>query len=219
MSATRLLLVDDDPLVRSGLRLLLGGSPEVVIVGEAGDGDGVVAAVRATRPDVVLMDLRMHRVDGVRATRLVRALPDPPHVLVLTTFDTDEEVLGALRAGAAGYLLKDTPPEELLRAVRAVTAGDAVLSPAVTRTVIGRIRERRAPSADRTRRLAGLPDGERRVARAVARGLSNAEIAAELHLSPATVKAYVSRALTALDLTNRVQLALLVAEADDDAGA
>ncbi|GAA1842109.1 response regulator transcription factor [Pseudonocardia ailaonensis] len=208
---TRVLLVDDDPLVRSGLRVLLGGSPEIEIVGEAEDGDEVVAAVARLRPAVVLMDLRMRRTGGVRATELVRALPAPPAVLVLTTFDTDEDVLGALHAGAAGYLLKDTPPEDLLRAVRTVAAGDAILSPAVTRTVLAQLGDRARPEV--AAQLERLSAGELRVARAVARGLSNAEIAAELHLSPATVKAYVSRALTALDLTNRVQLALLVVEA------
>lgn len=212
----RVLLVDDDALVRTGLRYMLGGSPEVEVVGEAADGDEVPAAVAGTRPDVVLMDLRMPRIDGVRATESLRARPDPPAVVVLTTFATDTEVVGALRAGAAGYLLKDTPPGELVSALRTVGEGGTILAPSVTRQVVDLVRL--AGDHDRSARaaadLARLAESERTVARAVARGLSNAEIAAELHFSPATVKAYVSRSLAKLDLDNRVQLALLVVDAE-----
>ena len=212
----RVLLVDDDALVRAGLRYMLGATADVEVVGEAADGDEVPDAVRATRPDVILMDLRMARVDGVRATELVRAAADAPQVVVLTTFDTDEEVLGALRAGAAGYLLKDTPPEDLVHAVRTVATGEGVLSPSVTRQVITLLGTAEDRSAQRRAadQLTRLSDSERAVARAVATGKSNTEIAAALHFSPATVKAYISRALTKLELSNRVQLALIVFDAD-----
>ncbi|MFI7518626.1 response regulator [Micromonospora globbae] len=216
----RVLIVDDDPLVRAGLSMILGGVPDVRVVGEAADGGEVPAAVEAGRPDVVLMDIRMPRTDGLAATEALRALPDPPEVLVLTTFHADEQVLRALRAGAAGFLLKDTPPAEIVRAVRRVAAGEATLSPAVTRTLIAHVTGS-APAAagpdprrERALRLlAGLSEREREVAVALGQGRTNAEIAAELHMSVATVKAYVSRLLTRLDLNNRVQVALLVHDA------
>ncbi|WP_328850502.1 response regulator transcription factor [Micromonospora globbae] len=216
----RVLIVDDDPLVRAGLSMILGGVPDVRVVGEAADGGEVPAAVEAGRPDVVLMDIRMPRTDGLAATEALRALPDPPEVLVLTTFHADEQVLRALRAGAAGFLLKDTPPAEIVRAVRRVAAGEATLSPAVTRTLIAHVTGA-APAAagpdprrERALRLlAGLSEREREVAVALGQGRTNAEIAAELHMSVATVKAYVSRLLTRLDLNNRVQVALLVHDA------
>jgi len=212
----RVLLVDDDPLVRSGLRMLLAGADRLAVVGEAADGDEVLAAVDRHRPDVVLMDIRMARVDGIAATRLLRAQPRPAEVVVLTTFDADEQVVGALRAGAAGFLLKDSPPEEIVRAVELVHAGDGMLSPSVTRRLIalaagdGPEAER---GADARGRLAALTDREREVALAVGRGAANAEIAAELHMSVATVKAHVSRLLTKLEVANRVQIALLVQDA------
>jgi len=212
----RILLVDDDPLVRSGLKLMLGGAKGIEVVGEVEDGRGVLAAVDSFHPDVVLMDIRMPQVDGIAATRLLRGQPDPPAVLVLTTFHADELVLGALRAGAAGFLLKDTPPTELVRAIEAVHAGDSVLSPTVTRTLVELV----AGDADAAlrheqarERLATLSEREHDVALAVGRGLANAEIAAELYMSVATVKAYVSRLLTKLEVQNRVQIALLVQEA------
>ena len=212
----RILLVDDDALVRSGLKLLLAGAPDLEVVGEADDGRGVLAAVDAHRPDVVLMDLRMPQLDGIAATRLLRAQPRPPAVLVLTTFDADELVLGALRAGAAGFLLKDTPPAEIVRAIHSVHAGDGSLSPTVARRLIALVAGD-AGQADRQEdaraRLAGLSGREREVALAVGEGRSNAEIAAALHMSVATVKAHVSRLLAKLGLENRVQIALLVQEA------
>ncbi|MDX3728075.1 response regulator [Streptomyces caniscabiei] len=215
MTAIRLLLVDDDPLVRTGLSLMLGGADDIEIVGEGADGDEVQALVDRTRPDVVLMDIRMPIVDGLAATELLRARPDAPEVVVLTTFHADDQVLRALRAGAAGFVLKDTSPAEIVEAVRRVAAGEPVLSPAVTRQLMAHA----AGSAPDTRRgtarsrVAALNDREREVAVAVGRGASNAEIAAALFMSVATVKAHVSRILAKLDLNNRVQIALLTYDA------
>ncbi|MDH6213377.1 response regulator transcription factor [Streptomyces pseudovenezuelae] len=212
MTAIRLLLVDDDPLVRAGLSLMLGGADDIEVVGEAADGSEVEALVDRTRPDVVLMDIRMPTVDGLTATERLRTRKDAPQVIVLTTFHGDEQVLRALRAGAAGFVLKDTPPKEIVEAVRRVAAGDPVLSPAVTR----RLMEHAVGNAADTRRararerISVLNDREREVAVAVGRGLSNAEIAAQLFMSVATVKTHVSRILAKLDLNNRVQVALLV---------
>ncbi|ROO85136.1 LuxR family two component transcriptional regulator [Actinocorallia herbida] len=211
------LLVDDDPMVRAGLRLMLGGAPDVAVVAEAADGAEVPALVASHRPDVVLMDIRMPGVDGLTATRAVRARPDAPEVLVLTTFHADAHVLGALRAGAAGFLLKDTRPDDLITAIRAVHAGDPVLSPAVMRGLIHQVTgtpERRDRAAAARARLGLLADREREVAHAVGRGLSNTEISRELHIAVSTVKTHVSQILTRLDLVNRVQIALLVADAD-----
>ncbi|WP_329107836.1 response regulator transcription factor [Micromonospora sp. NBC_01699] len=227
----RVLLVDDDALVRAGLSMILGGADDLRVVGEVADGAEVAAAVAAYAPDVVLMDIRMPRVDGLAATEALRQAPAPPEVLVLTTFDADEHVLRALRAGASGFLLKDTPPAEIVRAVRRVAAGEATLSPAVTRRLIayatgpGPVAEgARTAGGGRSgadgrrdralRQLAGLSEREREVALALGRGCSNAEISAELYMSVATVKAYVSRLLAKLDLNNRVQVALLVHDAE-----
>ncbi|MEU8272421.1 response regulator transcription factor [Sphaerisporangium sp. NPDC049002] len=212
----RVLLVDDDAIVRAGLRLMLGGAPDIEVVAEAADGAEVPERVAAYAPDLVLMDIRMPGVDGLAATRALRAQPGAPEVLVLTTFHTDAHVLRALRAGAAGFLLKDTPPQDIVSAIRTVAAGDPVLSPAVTRRLIAQVagdsgQDDRAAAA--RARLALLAEREREVARAVGRGSSNAEIARELHLALPTVKAHVSRILTRLDLNNRVQIALLVHDA------
>ncbi|HLV05348.1 response regulator transcription factor [uncultured Georgenia sp.] len=206
----RILLVDDDPLVRSGLRLLLSSDPGIAVVGEAGDGDEVVEAVQRHHPDVVLMDLRMPRMDGIAATRAVRALPDPPQVIALTTWDVDDAVLRSLDAGAEGFLLKTASPAEIIGAVRAVRAGDAVLSPRSTRQLLDHYRR----SEDRSARekaagaLAELTERERAVAAAVGHGLSNAEIAARLYVSAATVKAHLAAVQTKLGLRNRVQVAV-----------
>ncbi len=220
VSPVRVLIVDDDALVRAGLSMILGGLPDVTVVGEAADGSEVPAAVAAYSPDVVLMDIRMPRVDGLTATEALRAQPQPPEVLVLTTFDADEQVLRALRAGAAGFLLKDTPPAEIVHAVRRVAAGEATLSPTVTRTLIAHVTAvAPGPTGSDLRReralrqLTGLSERERQVAVALGQGRTNAEIAGELYMSVATVKAYVSRLLTRLDLNNRVQVALLVHDA------
>jgi DNA-binding NarL/FixJ family response regulator len=216
MSPIRVMLVDDDPLVRSGLRMLFGGTEAIEVVAEADDGDKVLAAVDRHRPDVVLMDIRMPGLDGVSAAALLTAQPSAPAVLMLTTFDADELVLRALRAGAAGFLLKDTPPAEIVRAIELVHAGDSMLSPAVTRRLIDLVAgevEEGTPRADADRLIDDLSPRELEVARAVGRGLSNADISAELHLSVATVKAHVSRLLEKLGADNRVQIALLIRDA------
>ncbi|MFE2941885.1 response regulator [Streptomyces sp. NPDC059255] len=224
----RLIIVDDDPLVRAGLTFMLGGAEDIEIVGEGADGTEVAALVERTAPDVVLMDIRMPVMDGLTATETLRRIPGAPEVLVLTTFHADEQVVRALRAGAAGFVLKDTPPTEIVTAVRRVAAGDPVLSPAVTRQLMTHVAGpgggagpgaehsatgRRASAA---RRLAALGEREREVALAIGQGRSNAEIAAGLYMSVPTVKAHVSRILAKLDLNNRVQIALLVHDADPD---
>jgi DNA-binding NarL/FixJ family response regulator len=220
MSApVRVLVVDDDPLVRAGLAMILDTTPDITLVGEAADGTEVAGAVDAHRPDVVLMDIRMPRLDGLTATELLRARRDPPEVVVLTTFQADEYVLRALRAGASGFLLKDTPAADILRAIQRVAVGEPILSPSVTRQLIAHVgttgidaRRRQARNA-----LAALSDREREVATAVGRGSSNAQISAELFMSVATVKAHVSSILTKLGLNNRTQIALLVHDASPDA--
>ena len=212
----RVLLVDDDALVRSGLRMMLAGAPGIEVVAEADDGRGVLPEVDRHRPDVVLMDIRMPQVDGITATRLLRAEPSPPAVIVLTTFGADELVLRALQGGAAGFLLKDTPPADIVRAIQLVHAGDGMLSPAVTRQLIALVAGDGEAGARRERareRLASLSAREHEVALTVGRGLTNADIAAELYMSVATVKAHVSRLLSKLDVENRVQIALLVQDA------
>jgi DNA-binding NarL/FixJ family response regulator len=212
----RVLLVDDDPLVRAGLAMIIATATDMQVVGEAGDGEEAIDSVRTHRPDVVLMDIRMPNLDGIRATAQVRTLPQPPEVLVLTTIAADAYVLDALRAGASGFLLKDTPPAEIVAAVRQVADGVPSLSPSVARTVIGHVaREGGAERQAAARATLGeLSDREREVAVQVGRGLSNAEIGTALFVSEATVKAHVSRLLTKLDLNNRVQIAMLVHDAD-----
>jgi DNA-binding NarL/FixJ family response regulator len=211
----RVMLVEDDALVRAGLRMILSSSEEIDVVGEAADGADAVATAQAHRPDVVLMDIRMPGMDGIAATAALRRLPTPPHVIVLTTFQADEHVMSALRAGADGFLLKDTAPAEIVHAVRLVAAGEAMLSPSVTRTLLSHLgndgmTDRRRFAAQR---LTLLTDREREVASAVGSGASNAEVAASLFMSEATVKAHVSRLLTKLAVTNRVQIAILVHDA------
>jgi len=214
----RVLLVDDDALVRAGLSMMLNGAGDLVIVGEAGDGDQVPAAVARHRPDVVLMDLRMPRVDGITATRRLRGASSsgasrPPEVIVLTTFDADENVLGALRAGASGFLLKDSPPAQIADAIRRVAAGDPILSPAVTRRLMRRAVVQEDARERARRQLAGLSPREREVVRAIAEGQTNAEIAASLLMSVPTVKAHVTHILTKAGLANRTQIALLAHDA------
>ncbi|TWP33948.1 response regulator [Leekyejoonella antrihumi] len=210
----RLMLVDDDPLVRAGLAMMLDGTDGIGVVAQVGDGADVPAAVDQHHPDIVLMDLRMPRVDGIRATARLRARPEPPEVVVLTTFDSDDNVLRALRAGASGFLVKDAPPAQIVEAIRRVAAGDPMLSPQVMRRLMDRAVTTSAAVQDARAALDRLSPREREVATDVGRGHSNTEIAAALFMSTATVKAHISRILAKLDLTNRTQVALLVHEAD-----
>ncbi|HZR48902.1 MAG TPA: response regulator transcription factor [Streptosporangiaceae bacterium] len=209
------LLVDDDPLVRAGLRTILSAADDIAVTAEAGDGAAAVSAVAGHRPDVVLMDIRMPGVDGIDATGQITALPTPPKVIVLTTFHLDEYVFGALLAGASGFLLKDAPPADIIRAVRLVAGGEAMLSPAVTRTLIERFGAN--PAAARRAKAEAAMDAltgrEREVAVQVAQGQSNADIATLLYMSEATVKAHVSRMLTKLGVANRVQIAIMARDA------
>jgi DNA-binding NarL/FixJ family response regulator len=212
----KVLLVDDDALVRAGLRIILSSAEDLEVVGEVGDGARAVAAVREHRPDVVLMDIRMPQMDGITATAALRRLDPPPQVIVLTTFQADEQVLSALRAGASGFLVKDTPPAQIINAVRVVASGDAIISPSVTRTLLSHFGDSQASDRRRAaaQRLAALTEREREVATAIGAGASNAEVAASLFMSEATVKAHVSRLFTKLDVTNRVQIAIVVHDAD-----
>lgn len=212
-SDVRVLVVDDDPLVREALAMMLDGLEGIRVVGCVGDGADVPEALSRCATDVVLMDLRMPGVDGATATARLRERPGAPEVLVLTTFDADTEVLGALRAGAVGYLLKDTPPQRIGEAVRQAAVGESVLSPSIARRLIDRAVEHSAPTEHARAQLERLTTREREVVTALARGGTNAEVAAALHLSEATVKAYVSRILATLDLTNRTQVALLAHDA------
>ncbi len=211
----KVLLVDDDALVRAGLRMILSSAEDLEVVGEADDGARAVAAVREHRPDVVLMDIRMPEMDGITATAALRALDDPPQVIVLTTFHADEQVMAALRAGAGGFLLKDTPPAEIVAAVRLVASGEAMLSPSVTRTLLSHLGDPEASERRRIarERLATLTEREREVAVAVGSGASNAEVASSLFMSEATVKAHVSRLFTKLDVASRVHIAIVVHDA------
>jgi len=209
----RVLVVDDDALVRGALTMMLDGANGIVVVAEAADGDEVPAAVDAHFPQLVLMDLRMPRVDGIVATRRIRARINPPEVIVLTTFDTDENVLHALRAGASGFLLKDTPPARIVDAVRRVAAGDPILSPTITRRLMDRAATQAGAHQQARTALAKLSPREYDVMLAVAQGKANAEIAAELFMSVATVKAHISHILTKLELGNRTQVALLAHDA------
>ncbi|WP_332641941.1 response regulator transcription factor [Aeromicrobium sp.] len=213
--STRVLLTDDDPLVRAGLSLILGGSPDITIVGEAVNGAEAVKIVRAGGVDLVLMDIRMPIMDGITATSALLELPDAPKVIVLTTFDADEYVVRALAAGAHGFLLKDTPPADIVAAIGKVVGGEPMLSPTITAQLIRQVTE--AAPDERSDEALALADSltarEREVAVAVGRGSSNAEIAADLHMSIATVKAHISHIFTKLDVTNRVQVAICMHDA------
>ncbi|MFD9406454.1 response regulator [Streptomyces sp. NPDC059989] len=213
----RVLLADDDPLVRMGLRLMFGSVDDITIVAEAADGEQAVALAREHAPDVVLLDIRMPVLDGLAATPVLLALPKSPAIVILTTFNPDEYVVRALRAGAAGFLLKDTPPTEIAAAVRRVAAGEPVLSPAVTQQLIARVAAPAEPATDSRAaaraRLERLAAREYDVALAVGEGRTNAEIAARLYMSVPTVKAHVSSILAKLNVTNRVQVALIVHDA------
>jgi DNA-binding NarL/FixJ family response regulator len=209
----RLVIVDDDPMVRTGLRLILGGEPDLAIVGEAGDGREALRVIDELGPDVVLMDIRMPVQDGLVTTERLLARPDPPRILVLTTFDADDMVLRALRLGAAGFLLKDTPPAKMIEAVRTVVNGEPVLSPSVTRQLIAAATRQDLPRTQAQRELDRLTEREREVAVEVARGRSNAEIAQQLYMSVATVKANITRIFTKLGTDNRVHVAMKVRDA------
>ena len=210
----RVLVADDQTLVRAGFRVLVESAPDLEVVGEAGDGVEAVELARRELPDVVLMDIRMPRMDGLEATRRILALDraEGVRVLVLTTFDLDEYVYEALRAGASGFLLKDTPPADLLAAIRVVAAGDALLAPSVTRRLIAEFVRRPEPNAVTPAALDALTDREREVLALVARGLSNAEIAELLVVSGATAKTHVSRVLAKLGARDRAQLVMLAYE-------
>ncbi len=203
---TSVLIVDDQALLRASFRLLVDNEPDLTVVGEAGTGAEAVRVAAELRPDVVLMDIRMPEMDGIAATRLL----DGPKVLVLTTFDLDEYVFGALRAGAAGFLLKDTPPAELLAAVRVVAAGESLLSPSVTRQLIAEFVRRPSPPA--VRGLEVLTEREKEVLLLVASGLSNAEIMAALHVSTGTVKTHIGNLLAKLHARDRAQLVIAAYE-------
>jgi DNA-binding NarL/FixJ family response regulator len=206
------LLADDQPLLRRGFRMILEAEPDLTVTAEAGDGAEAVDLTRRHAPDVVLMDIRMPGTDGIEATRRITAAHPDVRVLVLTTFDLDEYAFGALRAGASGFLLKDVRPAELVAAIRTVAAGDAVVSPRVTRRLLEEYAQVLPPSENQYPQLAALTDREREVLVEVARGLSNAEIAASLYVSEATVKSHVGRILSKLALRDRVQVVVLAYE-------
>ncbi|MFG1645676.1 response regulator [Amycolatopsis sp. NPDC049252] len=213
--SVRVLLVDDDPLVRTGLSMILASTPDLEVVAEAGDGDEAVQQVARHDPDVVLMDIRMRRMNGLAATAAVLAQPRPPKVLILTTFDLDEYVFEALAAGASGFLLKEGSPQEIIEGVRVVARGEAMLSPRTTKQLIGQFVAARV-SPRRARARAGLEllsDRERQIVTAVAQGKPNADIAGELFLSEATVKTHITRTFAKLDVSNRVQLTIFAYEA------
>nr|WP_202889914.1 response regulator transcription factor [Actinopolymorpha rutila] len=208
-------MVDDQPLLRTGFRMILESEPDIVVVGEAGDGQKAVAEARALQPDVVLMDIRMPRMDGVEATRLITGTErgGTVRVLVLTTFDLDEYVVDALRAGASGFLLKDVPPEDLADAIRIVARGEAVVAPTVTRRLLDRFATvLPSTNTESAQELAHLTEREREVLRLMSRGMSNAEIAGELYVSETTVKTHVGNVLAKLGLRDRVQAVVFAYE-------
>jgi DNA-binding NarL/FixJ family response regulator len=210
----RVVIADDQALVRSGFAVIVGSAEDLEVVGEAGDGAAAVEVVRDTVPDIVLMDIRMPELDGIEATRRIKADPATAdvRVLILTTFDLDEYVYDALRAGASGFLLKDTLPDDLLAGIRVVAGGEALLSPRITRRLIEEFAQRPEPSAASRAPVEGLTERELEVLALVAKGLSNAEIATELIMSPATAKTHVSRLLTKLDARDRTQLVMIAYE-------
>jgi DNA-binding NarL/FixJ family response regulator len=208
----RVVLADDQPLVRAALQMVITDAPDIDVAGQAGTGAEAVELAESLRPDVVVMDIRMPGMDGIQATRLITASPGTARVVVLTTFDDDEYVYGALRAGASGFLVKDMALEEILAAIRAVAAGDGLIAPTVTRRLIEEFARRPEPASG-PRKIDGITERERDVLTLVGRGLSNNEIAADLTISIATVKTYVTRLLTKLDARDRVQLVIIAYDA------
>ncbi|MEV6995529.1 response regulator transcription factor [Streptomyces sp. NPDC093228] len=208
MTTTRILLVDDQPMIRTGFRLILEAEPDLTVVGESGDGLAAIEDARSLQPDVVLMDIRMPRLDGVEATRRILETQPAARVIILTTFDLDEHVLDALRAGASGFLVKDGPADSLVEAIRTIASGEAVISPRVTRRLLERFAALPEPEPAPPS-LNALTGRELDVLRALTRGLSNAEIAAELFVSEATVKTHVAHILDKYHLRDRVQAVIL----------
>ena len=209
----RVLIADDEALVRAGFRVLVESAPDLHVVGEAADGVQAVRQARALRPDIVLMDIRMPIMHGLEATKVILDSADPPRILIVTTFDEDEHVFEALHAGASGFVLKDTPPEQLLDAIRVIAGGDALLTPSITRRLIAEFARSPRPAPAPAAALAQLTERERQVLVQVAAGLSNAEIAASLYLSIPTVKTHVSRLLGKLGGRDRAQLVVFAYEA------
>jgi DNA-binding NarL/FixJ family response regulator len=205
----RVAIVDDQAMVRAGFRMIVESQPDMGIAGEAADGQEAIDLVRRERPDVVLMDIRMPRVDGISATREIASAT---RVVILTTFELDEYVFDALAAGASAFLLKAAPPEDLIRAIRVVAGGDALLAPSVTKRLIEEFAKRPAPVATKSKELDSLTEREREVLREIARGLTNAEIAKRLHVSETTVKTHVAHVLDKLELRDRVQAVILAYE-------
>ncbi|TMD95719.1 MAG: response regulator transcription factor [Chloroflexi bacterium] len=205
----RVVIADDQALIRAGFRMIVQTQPDMQVAGEAGDGQEAVELVRRERPDVVLMDIRMPRLDGIRATREVAGIA---RVVILTTFELDEYVFDALAAGASAFLLKAAPPEDLIRAIRVVAGGEALLAPSVTKRLIEEFAKRPEPAKRKTRELESLTEREAEVLKEVARGLTNAEIAARLHVSETTVKTHVAHLLDKLELRDRVQAVILAYE-------
>jgi DNA-binding NarL/FixJ family response regulator len=208
----RVAIADDQTLVRAGFRMIVESQPDMEIAGEAGDGQGAIDLVKRKRPDVILMDIRMPRMDGIAATRTITGAGSSTRVVILTTYELDEYVFDALGAGASAFLLKAAPPEDLVRAIRVVASGDALLAPSVTRRLIEEFARRPEPQARKAKQLETLTDRERDVLREVARGLTNAEIAARLHVAETTVKTHVAHVLDKLHLRDRVQAVILAYE-------
>jgi DNA-binding NarL/FixJ family response regulator len=208
----RVAIADDQGLVRAGFRMIVSSQPDMEVVGEAGDGQATIDLVHREKPDVILMDIRMPRVDGIAATRTITGAQSPPRVVILTTYELDEYVFDALAAGASAFLLKAAPPEDLIRAIRVVASGDALLAPSVTKRLIEEFAKRPQPAARMVNQLELLTERERDVLAEVARGLTNAEIAARLHVAETTVKTHVAHVLDKLELRDRVQAVILAYE-------
>jgi DNA-binding NarL/FixJ family response regulator len=209
----RVAIADDQAMVRAGFRMIVGSQADMEIAGEAGDGQAAIDLVRREKPDVILMDIRMPRVDGIAATRTITGAGTPTRVVILTTYELDEYVFDALAAGASAFLLKAAPPEDLIRAIRVVASGDALLAPSVTRRLIEEFAKRPEPQARKAKQIEVLTERERDVLRELARGFTNAEIAARLHVAETTVKTHVAHVLDKLELRDRVQAVILAYEA------